>query len=565
MSVSPTINLSSVVLPAPLAPTMATRLASVTMQHALVSCGVVAEGYLKVTPVIFITVLVRLRMPSSFPGSGKTMGKKPSPARDCCTTGSAGSAAAGPAAEASLDLAPSMGVTAVAAAAAGGVVPLINPEQGNGRSSAPPLVASEFRINSLVGGANSTPELMKTRPRADTVDGSHRPYSVPASAPASSGWRWFGWGAASTPNVEKGEGFARRTTQSNSSNSPKSGSAASSSTGGVRSSSSVPSDLARQMNLNSPPQPRTPGGPSPSHKDSAGYQEKAYRRKPSRSGICIRLNSEQLDSLWLRPGANTITFSVHSGLQGTQVVKAAIYKWKHWSKIVISDVDGTITKSDVLGHVMPRVGIDWSHSGVTALYTMMEKQGYHLLYLTSRGIGQSLSTREYLTGVQQGKTTKTTLPEGPIFMSPTRLIESFTREVIWRNPEEFKRACLEDIRSLFPDGFNPYYAGFGNRSSDETAYRAVGVPESRILIINPQGIITHGNKTYQKSYPMLLELASHMFPSITNQHSHASQEAETFNSFNYWRMPPSAWPETPSDSEPEDEDDRMADATYGSV
>jgi phosphatidate phosphatase LPIN len=246
------------------------------------------------------------------------------------------------------------------------------------------------------------------------------------------------------------------------------------SVGGVRSGGSLQTTPSRSGQL---PLSRPPSQPSSARRRGGDRAEKAAVKK------CIRLSSEQLSSLQLRPGSNSITFSVHSSLQGKQLVSASIFRWKPYTKVVISDVDGTITKSDVLGHVMPRVGFDWSHSGVTALYSRLRQNGYHLLYLTSRGIGQSLSTREYLTGVQQGKTS---LPEGPIFMSPTRLIESFTREIIWRNPEEFKRACLEDIRSLFPDDFNPYYAGFGNRQSDETAYRAVGVPESRILIINPQ-------------------------------------------------------------------------------
>ncbi len=54
------------------------------------------------------------------------------------------------------------------------------------------------------------------------------------------------------------------------------------------------------------------------------------------------------------------------------------------------------------------------------------------------------------------------LPEGPVIMSPDRLIAAFHREVIMRRPEEFKIAALKDIRKLFLDD-NPFYAGFGNR------------------------------------------------------------------------------------------------------
>ena len=71
-------------------------------------------------------------------------------------------------------------------------------------------------------------------------------------------------------------------------------------------------------------------------------------------------------------------------------------------KLVISDVDGTITKSDVLGHVAPRVGIDWSHGGVTSLYSRIASNGYQMVYLTARGIGLAADTREYLNSVRQG-------------------------------------------------------------------------------------------------------------------------------------------------------------------
>ena len=70
----------------------------------------------------------------------------------------------------------------------------------------------------------------------------------------------------------------------------------------------------------------------------------------------------------LQPGENLITFSVSSRLQGEQKVSGKIFLWDYRSKIVISDVDGTITRSDVMGHVMPRFGNDWSHAGICNLF-----------------------------------------------------------------------------------------------------------------------------------------------------------------------------------------------------
>ena len=37
------------------------------------------------------------------------------------------------------------------------------------------------------------------------------------------------------------------------------------------------------------------------------------------------------------------------------------------------------------------------------------------------------------------------------------------REVIEKRPEEFKIHCLKQIQAIFPEGFNPLHAGFGNR------------------------------------------------------------------------------------------------------
>lgn len=65
-----------------------------------------------------------------------------------------------------------------------------------------------------------------------------------------------------------------------------------------------------------------------------------------------------------------------------------------------------------------------------------------------------------MNGVEQGKFQ---LPEGPVFLSPDRLIKSFHREVIERRPEEFKIACLTDIARVFGPDVKPFYAGFGNR------------------------------------------------------------------------------------------------------
>lgn len=155
---------------------------------------------------------------------------------------------------------------------------------------------------------------------------------------------------------------------------------------------------------------------------------------------------------------NELQFSVTTAYQGTSRCKCYVFRWKHTDKVVISDIDGTITKSDVLGHILPMVGKDWAQLGVAELFTKIERNGYKLLYLSARAIGQSRATRDYLRSIQQGNVK---LPDGPLLLNPTSLISAFHREVIERKPEQFKIACLSDIKALFPE--NPFYAGYGNR------------------------------------------------------------------------------------------------------
>ncbi|RRT76838.1 hypothetical protein B296_00018168 [Ensete ventricosum] len=64
--------------------------------------------------------------------------------------------------------------------------------------------------------------------------------------------------------------------------------------------------------------------------------------------------------------------------------------------------------------------------------------------------------------------------------------QNISLTVIRRAPHEFKIACLEDIKALFPSDYNPFYAGFGNRDTDELSYRKIGIPKGKIFIINPK-------------------------------------------------------------------------------
>ncbi|GAB7351774.1 hypothetical protein MBLNU459_g2349t1 [Dothideomycetes sp. NU459] len=290
----------------------------------------------------------------------------------------------------------------------------------------------------------------------------------------------------------------------------------------------------------------------------------------------LRLTSDQLKALDLKPGANTMSFSVNRA-----TCTAAIYRWRYDVPIVISDIDGTITKSDALGHVLNMIGRDWTHLGVAKLYTEIAANGYNLLYLTSRSTGQADTTRAYLAGVVQDGGFK--LPKGPVIMSPDRTIAALRREIYLRKPEVFKMACLRDIMALFTGsggsnsaakagpttsdesanglvgsgrgkGGSPFYAGFGNRLTDALSYRSVNIPSTRIFTINSNAEVSLDllslNK-YKTGYTSMREIVDHYFPPTGLLVTGGGEE---FTDFNYWREKPLDLADF-SASESDDDDD----------
>ncbi|EFQ98507.1 lipin-1 [Nannizzia gypsea CBS 118893] len=244
----------------------------------------------------------------------------------------------------------------------------------------------------------------------------------------------------------------------------------------------------------------------------------------------LRLTSDQLKALNLKPGANPISFSVNKA-----VCPATMYLWSYKVPIVISDIDGTITKSDALGHVLNMIGRDWTHLGVAKLYTDIASNGYNIMYLTSRSTGQADTTRAYLKGILQDGYK---IPQGPVIMSPDRTIAALRREIYLRKPEVFKMACLRDILSLFEGRQNPFYAGFGNRLTDALSYRSVNIPSTRIFTINSNAEVSLDLLSltkYKSSYVTMRELVDHFFPPVSTL---VQEGGEEFTDFTYWRDQP---------------------------
>ncbi|XP_057678802.1 phosphatidate phosphatase LPIN1 [Corythoichthys intestinalis] len=231
-------------------------------------------------------------------------------------------------------------------------------------------------------------------------------------------------------------------------------------------------------------------------------------RRGARYKKTLRLDSEQLRSLRLREGPNRVVFSVTTQYQGTRRCQGTIYLWNWDDKMVISDLDGTVARSDTQGHILPTLGKDWTHRGIAQLYHKVSQNGYKILYCSARVVG---TADGYLRRVDERGAV---LPAGPVLLCPGGLFSAPRREVFEKKPEKFKVECLSDIRNLFYPNTQPFYAAFGSRPTDAFSYKEVGVPLNRIFTVNPQGELVRENaETDVSPYVRSVEEADHVFPS----------------------------------------------------
>ncbi|XP_052042033.1 phosphatidate phosphatase LPIN1 isoform X2 [Apodemus sylvaticus] len=281
------------------------------------------------------------------------------------------------------------------------------------------------------------------------------------------------------------------------------------------------------------------------HESSSSDEEHAAAKPSSSSHLSLlsnvsykktlRLTSEQLKSLKLKNGPNDVVFSVTTQYQGTCRCEGTIYLWDWDDKVIISDIDGTITRSDTLGHILPTLGKDWTHQGIAKLYHKVSQNGYKFLYCSARAIGMADMTRGYLHWVNERGTV---LPQGPLLLSPSSLFSALHREVIEKKPEKFKVQCLTDIKNLFFPNTEPFYAAFGNRPADVYSYKQVGVSLNRIFTVNPKGeLVQEHAKTNISSYVRLCEVVDHVFPLLKRSHSCDFPCSDTFSNFTFWREP----------------------------
>eukprot|EP00977_Amphora_coffeiformis_P002222 scaffold425_cov175-Amphora_coffeaeformis.AAC.81 len=185
----------------------------------------------------------------------------------------------------------------------------------------------------------------------------------------------------------------------------------------------------------------------------------------------------------------------------------SVHLWSTNDRIVIMDIDGSITKSNVLGLVDTLVteAYSYCHEGVCRFLSQLLKEGtgeilnsggeLRILYLSSRPLVLANFTRKFLTNVQQVESNGnlSTLPDGPLLGYSGSLSDILHMELITHSVHAFKHQAVKD-NVLTPwaqlgQMDLPFWAALGNTWMDVQAYQAIGIPLARLGFITKQSII----------------------------------------------------------------------------
>lgn len=164
-----------------------------------------------------------------------------------------------------------------------------------------------------------------------------------------------------------------------------------------------------------------------------------------------RASSEELEMLNLKPGRNSIRYEMIHACNNDRryTVKADIHLWNISDKVVVVDIDGTVTKTDVAGFGAEKLGYEYIHAGVCEAVSVIARNGYRILFLTSRAITLAHSTRAFLRsiGLSNGGVG---MPEFCLITTTERFLDSLVVGV--RSADKFKTVALSEILAVMAPG-----------------------------------------------------------------------------------------------------------------
>uniref|UniRef100_M4B724 LNS2/PITP domain-containing protein n=1 Tax=Hyaloperonospora arabidopsidis (strain Emoy2) TaxID=559515 RepID=M4B724_HYAAE len=179
----------------------------------------------------------------------------------------------------------------------------------------------------------------------------------------------------------------------------------------------------------------------------------------------------------------------HKYTNTVRYVEAKLHLWGPNESVVVVDLDGTLTISDVEGHIRTlRLGqYDFLHAGACDFFTKLHELGMRIVYLTARPLDWASASRVHLENALQQSIS---LPPGVLITNSTGLTGALFTEVVNRTPHLFKIQVLNELQlTLIHAGrvveHPVFVAGFGNRPTDIVAYEEVGMDPSLIFMLDP--------------------------------------------------------------------------------
>jgi len=213
-----------------------------------------------------------------------------------------------------------------------------------------------------------------------------------------------------------------------------------------------------------------------------GLSGRTYHLLPHSCGGTICATSDQLELFHLHKGENIMKIRVSLRRESTRGVKTRdvtlfVHIWYFSSdvKMVISDVDGTITKHEFRHWVGMSNQV---HKPILEKYQDYQETGHQFVYITMRPFATNDARREFLHRIGA--------PDGVILTCPLDF-RGILRAYVGRCATKLKLIHLYYLRSMFPE--SSFHAAFGNTPQDAQVYRTIVPTCNRIFNVQNNGSV----------------------------------------------------------------------------
>ena len=222
-----------------------------------------------------------------------------------------------------------------------------------------------------------------------------------------------------------------------------------------------------------------------------------------------RFTGKQLEKMNLKNGINKASISIPDL---NVKIPFSVFLYNQDTKLILTDIDGTITTSDFRGVVGAHLGLDVHHIGVVEFLHKVAKNGYIIIYLTARPLALDLQTRKYLFDDLENEFHGYRLPRHPLFLTPAVMAEAVLSDATDHTAAKTK--TLKHLMNLFENKSKIVHGAYGNKDSDTEAYLNIGIPSDNIFIINKNSNMINVGTKQDTSYKQHANNVHTLYPII---------------------------------------------------